>query len=88
MQGDYREQAEAKAATVGKNTDAYKAYSIGQLPPAHIHARAERYATKLFLAHWHHVAYESHFGTPPPKPYVIEHMGHAHYIAPPNWPMS
>ena len=88
LQGDYREQAEAKAATVGKNTDAYKAYSIGQLPPAHIHARAERYATKLFLAHWHHVAYESHFGTPPPKPYVIEHMGHAHYIAPPNWPMS
>ena len=88
LQGDYKDQADAKAAKVGKGTEAYKAYSIGQLPPAHLHARAERYATKLFLAHWHHVAYASHFGKPPPKPYVIEHMGHAHYIAPPNWPMS
>src|SRR6516225_7210839 len=25
---------------------------------------------------------------PPPKPFVIEHMGHAHYIASPNWPMG
>ena len=84
---DYADQASVGAARVGKSTDAYTHYSTGMLPPAQIHARAKRYAVKLFLAHWHHVAYESHFGTPPPKPYVLEHMGHAHYIAPPNWPL-
>ncbi len=58
------------------------------LPPAErIQLRAQRYAVKLFLAHLHHVWHEIAFGTPPPKPFVIEHMGRAHYIAPPNWPM-
>lgn len=72
----------------GKSTDAYKAYIMGILPPAHIHARAKRYAAKLFLAHYHHVAYELEYGEAPPKPYVIDHLAHAHYIAPPNWPMD
>lgn len=60
---------------------------VSMLPPARIHARAQRYGVKLFLAHWQHVAFESRFGEPPPKPYVIEHLGHAHFIAPPNWPL-
>ena len=86
--GQFAEQAKAKLERykIGKETDAYACYSVGKLPPAHIHSRAKRYAVKLFLAHYHHVAYELHHGTPPPKPYVIEHMGHAHYLAPPNWP--
>lgn len=58
---------------------------IPMLPPAHIHARAKRYAVKLFLAHWHHVHYKVHFNADPPKPYVIAHMGHVDYIAPPNF---
>ena len=75
-----------KKKKIGKDTDAYKAYSQGKLPPAHLHSRAKRYAVKLFLAHWHHVAYESHFGTPPPNPYVLDHVpGHVHFIAPPHW---
>lgn len=89
--GAFADQAAAalKAKRIGKDTDAYKACSQGKLPPAHIHARAKRYAVKLFLAHWQHVAYESHFGTPPPKPYVLEHVpGHVHFIAPPNWPLK
>ena len=86
--GAYKEQADAKASKVGRSTDAYKSYSIGQLPPAHIHARAKRYAVKLFLAHWHHVAFELEYGTPPPKPYILNQEGHTHYIAPPNWPME
>lgn len=83
-------QAEHKLATtrIGKTTEAYKAYSNGQLPPAHIHARAKRYAAKLFLAHLHHVMFEIEYGAPPPKPYIIERGGHAHFIAPPNWPMK
>lgn len=87
--GAFAEQAAAVLANkkIGKDTDAYKAYSVGKLPPAHIHARAKRYAVKLFLAHYHHVAYETQYDAPPPKPYVLEHMGHVDYKAPPNWPM-
>lgn len=58
---------------------------VQMLPPGHIHARAKRYAVKLFLSHWHHVAYESTFDTPPPFPYVLTHMGHVDYFGPPHW---
>jgi hypothetical protein len=56
------------------------------LPPAHIHARAKRWAVKLFLAHYFTVAYRDHFGTMPPRPYVFEHLGHVHELPVPNWP--
>ena len=74
--------------TFRRDTTAKTAYTAGRLPDGHIHARAKRYAVKLFLSHYHHVAYESEFGRVPPKPYVIEHGGHTHFLAPPNWPMS
>ena len=88
--GEFADQAKEKLENynIGKDTDAYGYYSKGQLPPAHIHARAKRWAVKLFLAHWHHVAYETHYGTPPPKPYIIDRGGHAHFQGPPNWPMK
>lgn len=66
-----------------KSTDAYKAYSVGKLPPAHIDARARRYAVKLFLAHLHEVMYRERYGTAPPLPYPIAHLGHAHIIPAP-----
>ena len=86
--GEFAGQAESilTRKKIGKDTEAYKAYSVGKLPPGHLHARAKRYAVKLFLSHYHHVAYEVAFGIEPPKPYIIEH-GHAHFLAPPNWPM-
>lgn len=82
--GDYREIALARAETVGKTTEAYKYYSIGKLPPGHIHARAKRYAVKLFLAHLHEVWYRHEFGKQPPKPYIFEHGDgeHVHLITP------
>lgn len=83
--GDFADQAYAKANQVGRSTDAYKSYSIGKLPPGHIHARSKRYAVKMFLSHYHHVLHEMTYNTPPPKPFVIEHGGHAHYIKPPHW---
>lgn len=86
--GAYAAQAAIKLERVGRSTDAYKSYVLGKLPPAHLHARAKRYAVKLFLAHWHHVNHEITFGTPPPKPYILNQEGHTHYIAPPNWPMD
>lgn len=89
-QGLYAAQAEAKLRefNIGKETEAYAAYSSGKLPPAHLHSRAKRYAVKLFLAHYHHVAFVTHYGTAPPKPYIIAHGEHTHFIAPPNYPIT
>jgi hypothetical protein len=83
--GDYADQAleSLRSKRFGDDTQAKKHYEAGRLPPARIHLRAKRYATKLFLAHFHHVAYVEHFGAEPPLPYPIAHLGHAHFIAPP-----
>ena len=59
---------------------------IRMLPPAHIHARAKRYAVKLFISHLHHVMYEVRYGKLPPKPYILTQEGHVHFLVPPNWP--
>lgn len=69
---------------IGKTTDAFKAYSEGRLPPAHIDARARRWVVKLFLSHWWEEAYVRHHGTPPPLPYPISFQSHAHKIERPN----
>lgn len=84
----FRDQAERilREKKIGKETDAYKSYSIGKLPPAHIQQRAERYAVKLFLSHWHQVAYRAEFEAMAPAPYAISELGHADLIGVPNWP--
>lgn len=69
---------------IGKDTDAYKAYSVGKLPPAHLHARARRYAIKLFLAHYQEAAYWLKNNYAPPKPYSQAILGHAHIRGLPN----
>jgi hypothetical protein len=76
---EYKDQADAGAKRVDKKTKAYKSYIIGKLPDGHIHARAKRYAVKLFLSHWHDVAYRHHYKQAPPLPYPIAHMGHTHF---------
>lgn len=63
---------------IGKETEAYKHYSAGKLPPAHIHARACRYAVKLFLSHLHEKMYREKYGVDPPLPYPIAHLNHVH----------
>jgi len=84
--GDFADQAKAKLEkfNIGKTTDAYKAYSKGKLPPAHIHARATRYAVKMFLSHLHELWFEMETGKKAPVPYVMAHAGHTHKIEP-NW---
>jgi len=80
--GAFAEQA-AKALAgkkYDKSTEAYKAYASGKLPPAHIHARARRYAVKIFLSHLHAYWYEVATGNAAPKPYAIAILGHAHMI--------
>ncbi|MCC8015635.1 MAG: IS110 family transposase [Eubacterium sp.] len=84
--GDYAEQAKAKLEKfkIGKDTEAYKYYSVGKLPPGHIQQRCERYATKIFLSHLHHVMYLDYYHTEPPKPYALAILNHAHMIEIPN----
>jgi hypothetical protein len=82
--GELAEQAKAGAARVGKTTEAYKHYSAGKLPPAHIDARARRYAVKLFLAHLHGEWYTRVTGNAPPLPYPVAHLNHTHIIQPPT----
>lgn len=68
---------------IGKSTDAYKAYSAGKLPPAHVHARAKRRTVKVFLSHlWE--KWRTLEGLPVCDPYAIEHLGHAHKLIPPE----
>jgi len=80
--GDFAEQARHALETkrISKTTEAYKYYSGGRLAPGHIHARAKRYAVKLFLAHWHETAWRQYHGTEPPLPYIIAFGDHAHHI--------
>jgi len=86
--GDLAEQAAAKLERfkIGKGTEAFAHYSAGHLPPAHIHARAKRWTVKLFLAHFHAVAYRARYGVDAPKPYVLSQLQHGHEIHVPNWP--
>ena len=82
--GEFVVQAEAVLAVkrIGKTTDAFKAYSQGKLPPAHIHARAKRWAVKIFLSNLHEVWYEIEYGEPAPAPYPFAQLGHVHKIEP------
>lgn len=62
------------------------AYEAGRLPDGQIDNRARRWTAKIFLSHLHEVCYAlDHEGAPIPKPYALAHLGHTHYIAPPNW---
>ncbi len=74
----FKSQAEIKAKVVKKTTKAYKYYLKGKLPPAHIDARARRYAVKLFLSHLHGEWHQIHYGRPAPLPYPIAHGDHVH----------
>ena len=66
----------------GKTTEAYKAYAVGKLPPAHIDAQARRYSVKLFLSHLHLVWWFSEFNELPAKPYALGQLDHTHFIRP------
>lgn len=74
----------AAGKLVAKDCLAEDGNGLPMLPPSRLHLRASRYAVKLFLSHLHHRWYEMEFGKEPPKPYIIEHGGHVHFIAPPQ----
>jgi hypothetical protein len=85
---DYKDQAKGilrKKTFKDTNCPTYKAYASGKLSDGHIHMRAKRYATKMFLSHFFEVYYTLSHGKPPPMPYVIDILGHKDYVAPPEW---
>lgn len=86
LNGDYKDQAAKILATknIGKNTIAYSYYIKGQLPPAHISQRVERYATKMFISHLFEAAWYNKYGVDCPEPYIIgfDAGGHNDYISP------
>ena len=63
---------------------------VAMLAPAHIHARARRYAVKIFMSHLHHVMYVDYNGEAPPKPFIIENSDgvHTHTIPIPHFPLA
>ena len=84
--GEFADQARRKLEhfNFGRETDAYKSYSQGKLPPAHVHARAKRWTVKLFLSHYHEVALRL-AGQQPPKSFAMAILNRADYIAPPHF---
>jgi hypothetical protein len=85
--GQYADRAKEILST--KNFRMNKTRSVleaGKLSDAQIDAQARRYAVKIFLSHFHAVAYQDHYGVPAPRPYVLEHGGHVHEIEVPNNP--
>lgn len=83
--GDNAERAKLILETkkFDKSTEAYKAYSVGKLPPGHIDAQARRYAVKLFLSHLHLVWTFIETKALPPTPYAMGQMDHVHFDPPP-----
>ena len=55
---------------------------LPMLPPAHIHARARRWAVKIFISNLHEVWFELATGRKAPVPYAMAHLNHAHKIEP------
>jgi hypothetical protein len=82
--GRLAEQAARCLPHFKPTTESYGWYKKGMLPPAHIDARARRYAVKLFLSHLHGEWHQRKFGIPAPLPYPIAFGGHAHLIHPPQ----
>lgn len=59
----------------------------GELPYKHLRSRAEKYALKVLLAHFHHVLYYESHGRLPPFPYYLDCLGERFLKNQiPNWP--
>jgi len=88
--GGYATLAEQTLAAKKFKDKAVRArYESGHLPDGRLDLGARRQAVKIFLAHLHHVMYETHYGKPPALPYILAHdPRHTHYIPPPHWPLE
>lgn len=68
-----------KNKRLGEDTQAIGHYKAGRLPPAQIHARAKRFAVKVFLVHYWQEGRRL-ASLPSMSPWVISHGGHSTFI--------
>lgn len=81
--GDSFDVRQAKVSAFLKSKRLTAGEGQPMLPPAHILARSQRWAAKLFLAHMHEAWYWCVFGKEPPLPFAIGHLSHVDRIDPP-----
>ena len=85
--GDYADFAKEILDTKNFKVNQTRAkLETGILSDAQIDAQARRFAVKIFLSHYHAVAFQAHYGEPAPRPYIIAHGDHVHEIAIPGNP--
>lgn len=72
--------ADAAKTHITKSADVKETLRKGQLPASRIDRQACNWAVKIFLSHLHAVMYWEKYHKPPPRPYAIQHLGHAHEI--------
>lgn len=87
--GDYADFAKEILETKNFKANQTRAkLETGALSDAQIDAQARRFAVKIFLSHYHAVAFQAHHGEPAPRPYIIAHGDHVHEIAIPGNPFA
>jgi hypothetical protein len=87
--GDYADFAKEILDTKNFKANQTRAtLETGILSDAQIDAQARRFAVKIFLSHYHAVAFQAHYGEPAPRPYIIAHGDHVHEIAIPGNPFA
>lgn len=85
--GEYSEQAfEALMNVNSKNKDTIAVLQSGKLPDEQIEQQSRRFAVKIFLSHYHTIAYQEHYGTAPYRPNFINIDGEEQEINIPNNP--
>lgn len=64
---EYAEKAEQilQSKHVDKNSTEYECLTEGYLSINHIEAQAKRFAVKIFLSHYHAIAYQENYGVKP-----------------------
>lgn len=78
-EGAFSDQASNKLdKLISKDTNAYKAYSEGKLPAAHINNRAKRWAVKIFISHLFEEMYRVEYGEKPPRYYALDKLEGMH----------
>ena len=69
-----------------KNKESIAVLQSGKLPDEQIEQQSRRFAVKIFLSHYHTIAYQEHYGTAPYRPGFINIDGEEQEINIPNNP--
>ena len=71
-----------------KNKPNIASLSMGKLPQEQIDAQARRFAIKMFLSHYHAIAYQEYYNTVPDSPSFIYIDGEKEEVQIPNNPFK